>query len=216
MVGLIIRASRGRLNFIQRDGALSRLELKFVVPILWTGDIVLAFAFAVTWKIFLEKHRFTHFNGAVWFLIYLPSSISYVLLSTTVAAGAPPIRRFFGRMQYGVIWFNLIIALIVCASCVGMILPALKHADAMVNITNTYNRISGVIQDARAKQDMTVLPGIVGMLPLLGATLSSMCSLLRLTICFVAQRKLTASIARSIKLRAVSTSGSSFSMRLLG
>lgn len=120
--------------------------------------------------------------GAVWFLTYLPSSISYTLLSSSVAVSAPPVRRYLSRVSYGVIRYNLAVALVVCGLIVGMIIPALHHAEAMININKAHGTVTSAIDAARGQNDPSALMAVMELLPLLGELHLSPISLLIIAI----------------------------------
>lgn len=168
LVGLAIRARKGRLNFIVRDGCCSRIDLKFAVPVLWTIAVALQVAFSISFKRCLENREYTHFMGAVWFLVYAAPAVSYALLSATVAASAPPVRRYLSRVSGGVLWYNGAVAAVMCAVLIGTIVPALRHARSMQGVSKAHNVMSEAIQDARLRQDVAGLWAVAGLLPELG------------------------------------------------
>ena len=106
--------------------------------------------------------------GAIWFLVYTGPVVSYALLSASVAANAPPVRRYLSRLPYGVVWYNGIVVLVVAATLIGIILPAMRHARSMQGLSDAHALISKSIQDARALQDIGALMAVMGMLPVLG------------------------------------------------
>lgn len=170
ILGLCIKAKRGRLSFITYDGSCTRIDLKFAVPILWTGSIILALSHTAVFKQSLDNKKYTFYTGFAWFMTYLPCSMSYTLLSASVAASAPPLRRYLSRTSYGVIYYNLSVFIFALAAVVGLIIPAVKHADAMVGINASHRMVSNAIQQARANQDPSALLGVANLLPTLGAS----------------------------------------------
>lgn len=171
IVGLAVKAKRGKLNLIVHDGSCSRLDLKFVAPILWTIAVGLQIAFSVSFKRCLVNQRYTSFMGAIWFLVYTAPAVSYALLSASVAANAPPVRRYLSRLPYGVVWYNGAVLLVVAATLVGTIIPAMRHARSMQGLSDAHALISKSIQDARARQDIAALMATMDVLPVLGKQL---------------------------------------------
>lgn len=182
LLSLVINAKRGNLSLILYDGSCSRIDLKFIVPILWAADVVLMIAFASQYRAALNNREFTRFMGTIWFLTYLPSSISYTLLSSSVAVSAPPVRRYLSRVSYGVVRYNVAVALVVCGLVVGMIIPALHHAEAMININKAHGTVTSAIDAARAQNDPNALMAVMELLPLLGELRSGPVSALVIVI----------------------------------
>lgn len=168
LVGLAVKIKQGRLNFILRDGSCSHIDLKFAMPVLWFVAVILEIAFAVCFQDSFKKQYFSNFIGAAWYLVYVPPAVSYTLLSASVVASAPPVRRYLGRVSYGVVRYNFGVGFVMAASLVGIITPAMMHADGMTDISKAHTTISQAITEARAKQDMVALLGVMDLLPILG------------------------------------------------
>lgn len=95
---------------------------------------------------------------------------SYTLLTLSVLASSPPVRRGLSRLRYGPLIFNGSWLVLSSAMLAALVPSGLKHGDAMRDISRDYNSASRVIQ-AVGSGDLTQLGSLPGILQALGKLL---------------------------------------------
>lgn len=99
--------------------------------------------------------------------IHIPLITSYSLISASVIASAPPVRSFLGRTRYGVVIFNVVLALFVLGIS-GALLPlAFETGRVMAGLSTALKAAKAIAAKAQAEQDITILYGLTDVVPVL-------------------------------------------------
>lgn len=157
ITALGLKARQNRLYFIVYDGSCTRVDLKLAVPVLWSCGAILEIVFATSFKRAYDGQRMTRLMGTIWYLCYIPPAISFTLLSASLAAGTPPLRRYLNRVSYGALRFNAAVAFLVVATLASLIPPAFKHGIPLAAIGTAFTTVIKGIQAAKATQDREAL-----------------------------------------------------------
>lgn len=189
IAGLLIRLRRRRFDLVIKDGSLTRLDHKICVPVLWTLeairtyvlkglasiDQVLIAAFSlvnlilnVIYRHQVQRRSFDASLGRLLLLVHIPLHVSYALLMGNVLASAPAIRRAFGKLPNGRLWFNLGLALMSSAMCASLFPSAFASGDALQQLSQGYAEVMRVIDGASATHDATRLADLGELLTGLG------------------------------------------------
>ena len=101
-------------------------------------------------------------------LVHMTLVFSYTLLTLSVLASSPPIRRALSRIRQGPLVFNGSWLLVSTAMLAALVPFGLRHGDAMRDISRDYNAASDLLQVVSTSGDMTQLANLPSILQSLG------------------------------------------------
>lgn len=109
--------------------------------------------------------------GTLWYMCYIPPAISFTLLSTSLAAGTPPLRRYLNRVSHGAVRYAAAVVFCVICTLASLIPPAFRHGIPLAEIGAAYTRTSEGVQAAKEAQDREALFSLADEIIEMGETL---------------------------------------------
>lgn len=111
--------------------------------------------------------------GRFTYLLHLPLIVSYALITANIVASAPAARKHFIDMERGAFWFNVAWASIAIAMCCGVFPSAFALGNSLHQLSVGYSIAVGIVEQARASGDITLLFALEEPMALLGRSYHS-------------------------------------------